>query len=181
RSSKRAAICSWVRRRRSALPMSVSSRTTRAIIRSRPISRGGSKTSGRMLLGCCFSRLQQSPPLGAPLIPASPFGALLSLAVPFVGPSSEVSLARIWGLGPRRVGKFTVVASIVRPLQSRADDGADRHGQTSVLVGSWSGAKRRWIERSQAQSALGCFARRRYSLIAVLIGVGAFLLLVSQK
>jgi hypothetical protein len=24
-------------------------------------------------------------------------------------------------------------------------------------------AQKRWIERSQAQSALGCFARRRYS------------------
>src|SRR5215831_7545425 len=88
---------------------------------------------------------------------------MLIPARPFVGPSSEVFLARIWGLGARRAGKFTVVASIVRPLQSSADDGADRYGQTSVLVGARSGAKRRWIERSQAQSALGCFAPRRYS------------------
>jgi hypothetical protein len=36
-------------------------------------------------------------------------GALLIPALPFVVPSSEVSLARIWGLGARRVGKFTVV------------------------------------------------------------------------
>src|SRR5262249_30790605 len=62
-------------------------------------------------------------------------GALLIPALPFVVPSSEVSLARIWGLGTRRAGQFSVVVSIVRPSQSSADDGADRHGQTSVLVG----------------------------------------------
>src|SRR5215470_9362303 len=92
---------------------------------------------------------------------------MLIPALPFVVPSSEVFLARIWGLGARRAGKFTVVASIVRPSQSSADDGADRHGQTSLLVRSRSGAKKRWIERSQAQSALGCFARRRYSACPV--------------
>jgi hypothetical protein len=43
----------------------------------------------------------------APLIPASTLGALLIPVLPFVVPSSEVSLARIWGLGARRVGKFT--------------------------------------------------------------------------
>ena len=37
-------------------------------------------------------------------------------------------------------GQFTVVANILP--QSSADDGADRHGQTSLLVGSRSGAKR---------------------------------------
>jgi hypothetical protein len=65
-------------------------------------------------------------------------------------------------------------------LITRADDGADWYGQTSLLVGSWSSAERRWVERGQAQSALGCFVRRRY-LIAVLIAVGMFILLVSQK
>jgi hypothetical protein len=52
--------------------------------------------------------------------------------------------------------------------------------QTSILAGYRSGAKGRWIERSQA--------RRHWVvslvvgiLIAVLIGVGAFLLLVSQQ
>ena len=39
-------------------------------------------------------------------------------------PSSEASLARIWGLGAHRAGKSTVVASIVRLPQSSADDGA---------------------------------------------------------
>src|SRR5215831_11095437 len=34
---------------------------------------------------------------------------------------------RIWGLGARRVGEFTVVVSIVRPPQSSIDDGADRY------------------------------------------------------
>jgi hypothetical protein len=37
-----------------------------------------------------------------------------------------------------------------RPLQSSADDGADRHGQTSVLVGARSSAKRRWIKAYRA-------------------------------
>src|SRR5215813_2819681 len=60
-------------------------------------------------------------------------------------PSSEVSLARIWGLGVRRVGKFTVVVSILWPPQSSTDDGADCDGQTSLLVGSRSGAERCWI------------------------------------
>jgi hypothetical protein len=42
--------------------------------------------------------------------------------VPFAGPSSRVSLARILGLGARRVEKFTVPASIARPPQSSTDD-----------------------------------------------------------
>ena len=73
-------------------------------------------------------------------------GALLTPALPFAAPSSEVSLVRIWGLGARRVGKFTVVVSILP--QSRADDGADCDGQTSLLVGSRSGAESRWIEQA---------------------------------
>src|SRR5262249_5416271 len=40
-------------------------------------------------------------------------------------------------------------------------------GQTSLLVGSRSGAERRWVERNQAQSASGCFVRRRYSACPV--------------
>src|SRR5262249_2749354 len=99
------------------------------------------------------AELQQCPQWVAPLIPAS----TLIPALPFVVPSSEVSLARIWGLGARQACRFTVVASIVRPRH-----GADCHGQTSVLVRARSSAERRWIERNQ-QSALGCFARRRYS------------------
>src|SRR5262249_56150306 len=47
-------------------------------------------------------------------------GALSTPALPFVVPSSEVSLARIWGLGARRVGKFTVVVSVLP--QSSADE-----------------------------------------------------------
>src|SRR5262245_27927375 len=43
----------------------------------------------------------------------------------------------------RRVEKFTVVVSILGPPQSSADDGASCYGQTSLLVGSRSGAKRR--------------------------------------
>jgi hypothetical protein len=45
----------------------------------------------------------------------------------------EVSLARIWGLGARRLGKFTVVVS-VQPQRS-ADDGVWRvlcHGSASA-------------------------------------------------
>src|SRR5215475_6049643 len=40
-------------------------------------------------------------------------------------------------------------------------------GQTSLLVGHRSGAERRWIERGQAYSASGYFARRRYSACPV--------------
>src|SRR5262245_49618695 len=70
-----------------------------------------------------------SAQLGAALLtPAS----TSTPALPFVVPSSEVSLARIWGLGARRVGKFTAVVSIVRPPQSSADDGADRPCQKSI-------------------------------------------------
>jgi hypothetical protein len=54
------------------------------------------------------------------LTPAFTLGAQLIPALPFVVPWSEVSLARIWGLGARRVGKFTVVLSILP--QSSADD-----------------------------------------------------------
>ena len=70
------------------------------------------------------AELQQCPKWVAPLIPVSTLGVLLIPALLCVVPSSEVSLARIWGLGGRRAGKFTVVASIVRPLQSSVDDGA---------------------------------------------------------
>jgi hypothetical protein len=44
---------------------------------------------------------------------------------------------------------------------------ADCYGQTSLLVGHRSGAESRWVERGQAPSALGCFARRRYSACSV--------------
>src|SRR6516225_3427150 len=75
--------------------------------------------------------------------------ALLTPALPFEAPLSEASLARISGPGARRVGKFTVVVSTVWPPQIRADDGADCYGQTFLLVGPWSSAERRWVERSQ--------------------------------
>jgi hypothetical protein len=53
-----------------------------------------------------------SPKWVAPLIPACTSGALLTPALPFEAPLSEVSLARNWGLGAHRVGKFTVLVSI---------------------------------------------------------------------
>jgi len=65
-----------------------------------------------------------SAQMGGELTPASTLGALLTPALPFAAPSFEVSLARIWGLGVRRVGKFTVLVSIVWPPQNSADDGA---------------------------------------------------------
>src|SRR5262249_28208402 len=40
-------------------------------------------------------------------------------------------------------------------------------GQTSLLVGYRSGAKRCWIERGQAKSAPGYFVRRRYAACPV--------------
>jgi len=69
---------------------------------------------------------------------------------PFAAPSSEVSLARIWGLGAHRVGKFTAVVSILWGATNSAGDGVDRYGQTSLLVGHRSGAERRRVERGQA-------------------------------
>jgi hypothetical protein len=79
----------------------------------------------------------------AALIPASTLGALLIPALQFVVPSSEVSLARIWGLGARRAGKFTVVASIVRLLQSSADDGVNAMGNCAM-----SDVRGKLLERS---------------------------------
>jgi hypothetical protein len=67
-----------------------------------------------------------SAQVGGAINPGVHVGALLTPALPFVVPSSEVSLARISGLGARRVEEFTVVVRILRPPQSSADDGADR-------------------------------------------------------
>jgi len=83
----------------------------------------------------------------APLIPASTLGALLIPALPFAAPSSEVSLARIWGLGARLVGKFTVVVS-VQPQRS-ADDGVWRvlcHGSGIALVAVFALAASRSVQ-----------------------------------
>ena len=52
-----------------------------------------------MILTALFAQM------GGSVIPASTLGALLIPAVPFVVPSSEVSLARISGLGARRVDR----------------------------------------------------------------------------
>jgi hypothetical protein len=74
-----------------------------------------------------------SAQMGGAINPGVHVGALLIPALPFVVPSSEVSLARILELGARRVGKFTVVVSIL-PLSS-ADDGVWRvlcHGSASA-------------------------------------------------
>ena len=85
-----------------------------------------------------------------PLIPASTLGALLIPALPFVVPSSEVSLARIWGLGARLVGKFTVVVS-VQPQRS-ADDGVYGvwrvlcHGSGIALVAVFALAASRSVQ-----------------------------------
>jgi hypothetical protein len=63
-------------------------------------------------------------PNGRLLTPASTSGAPLTPALLFAAPSFGVSLARISELNARRVWKFTEIVSIVRPPQSRADDGA---------------------------------------------------------
>src|SRR5262249_8809568 len=88
--------------------------------------------------------------IGALLIPASTSGALLTPALPFAVPSFGVSLARVRGLGAGRVRIIPVATiGIVRPPQSRADDGADCNGQTSLLVGYRSGAER--LDRTSAR------------------------------
>jgi hypothetical protein len=104
-------------------------------------------------------------------------GSLLIPALPFVVPSSEVSLARIWGLGARRAGKFTVVVSILP--QSSADDGLTAMDKLLFWLGLGAAQKgagskptvdRHWV----VSLVVGI-------LIAVLIAAGAFILLVSQQ
>src|SRR5262249_44058128 len=65
-------------------------------------------------------------------------------ALPSAAPSSEVSPARIWGLGARRMGKFTVVVSILP--QTSADDGLTAVDRLLFLVGHRSSAEGRRIE-----------------------------------
>jgi hypothetical protein len=58
-------------------------------------------------------------------------GALLTPALPFAVPSGEVFRARIWGLGGRPVGKFTVLASIMLGPATSADDVAPPIGRAA--------------------------------------------------
>jgi hypothetical protein len=111
------------------------------------------------------------------LTPAFTLGALLIPALPFVVPSSEVSLARIWGLGARLVGKFTVVVSILP--QSSAADGLTAMDKLLFWLGLGAAQKgagskptldRHWV----VSLVVGI-------LIAVLIAAGAFILLVNQR
>jgi hypothetical protein len=104
-------------------------------------------------------------------------GSLLIRALPLVVPSSEASLARIWGLGARRVGKFTVLVSILP--QSSADDGLTAMDKLLFWLGLGAAQKgagskptvdRHWV----VSLVVGI-------LIAVLIAAGAFILLVSQQ
>jgi hypothetical protein len=64
-----------------------------------------------------------------PLIPASTLGALLTPALAFGAPSSEVSLARIWELGARRAGKFTVVVNVPPQSIATTQSDAGRHAE----------------------------------------------------
>jgi hypothetical protein len=77
-------------------------------------------------------------------IPASTLGVLLIPALPFAAPWSEVSLARISGLGARRVGRFIVVVSILPP--SSADDGPL---WTNFSSGWASERRRKALDRSR--------------------------------
>ena len=87
---------------------------------------------------------------------------------------------RIWGLGARREGKFTVVASLVRPLQSSADDGADAMDKLLFWLGlgaaqKGAGSKEVKPSRHWVGSLVAGI------LLALLIAAGAFILLVSQQ
>jgi hypothetical protein len=104
-------------------------------------------------------------------------GALLTPALPFAVPSSEVSLARIWGLGARLVGKSTVAVSILR--QSSADDGLTAMDKLLFWLGIGAAQKgagskptvdRHWV----VSLVVGILA-------AALVAAGMFFLLVSQK
>jgi hypothetical protein len=68
-------------------------------------------------------------------------GGAVNAGLPFAAPPFRVSLVRISGLGARRA-ITAATTSIVRLPQSRADDGADRYGQTSLQVGHRSSAER---------------------------------------
>jgi hypothetical protein len=63
-----------------------------------------------------------SAQMGGTVNPAVHVGGAVTPALPFAVPSSEVFLARTWGLGGRRMGKFTAVVSGVRPPQSSTGD-----------------------------------------------------------
>src|SRR5262249_26241095 len=94
--------------------------------------------------------------------------------------TSEVSLARIWGLGARRAGKFTVVASIVRRYKAAPMTALIAMDKLLFWLGlgaaqKGAGSKEVKPSRHWVVSLLVGI------LIAVLIGVGAFLLLVSQQ
>jgi hypothetical protein len=111
------------------------------------------------------------------LTPTFTLGALLIPALPFVVPSSEVSLARIWGLGARLVGKFTVVVSILP--QSSAADGLTAMDKLLFWLGLGAAQKgagsKPTVDRHLVVSLVVGV------LVAALIIVGMFLLLVSQK
>src|SRR5262245_18387976 len=107
-----------------------------------------------------------SAQVGGAINPGVRVGDAVNAGAAVRGAVGEVSLDRIWGLGARRVGQFTVYPSIVWPPQSRADDGAHCYGQTSLLVGSRSGAERRWIETARSTEP-GSLVRRRYSACPV--------------
>jgi hypothetical protein len=95
-----------------------------------------------------------------------------------VVPSSEVFLARIWGLGARRVGKFTVVVSILP--QSRADDGLTAVDRLLFWLGI--GAAQKGAESKEVKpSRHWVVSLVAGILIAVLIAAGAFVLLISQQ
>jgi hypothetical protein len=111
------------------------------------------------------------------LTPAFTLGALLIPALPFVVPSSEVSLARIWGLGARLVGKFTVIVSILP--QSSADDGPTAMDKLLLWLGLGAAQKNAGSKPTVDQHWVVSLVVG--ILIAVLIGVGMFLLLVSQQ
>jgi len=104
-------------------------------------------------------------------------GVLSTPALPFVVPSSEVSLARIWGLGARRVGKFTVVVSILP--QSSADDWLTAMDKLLFWLGIGAAQKGAGSKLTKDRHAVVSFVVG--ILIAVLIAVGAFILLVSQR
>jgi hypothetical protein len=117
-----------------------------------------------------------SAQMGGAINPGVHVGGAVNPGATVRGASSEASLARIWGLGARLVGKFTVAVSILP--QSSADDG---QGMDKLLF---------WLGLGAAQKGAGSkpIVDRHWVvsfvlgiLIAVSIAVGMFLLLVSQK
>ena len=121
-----------------------------------------------------------SAQVGGAISPGVHVGGAVNPGLPFEALSFEASLARIWGLGARRVGKFIVVVSIVWPPQSSAMMALTAMDKLLFWLGigaaqKGAGSNKRTDSRHWVISLVVGI------LLALLIAAGAFILLVSQQ